>query len=163
MNRKSIVIFFFLCITALAPVACGSGESFKDKDISVSHSSRNEKITGNGPLTVHSINPRYFTDASGKTIYLTGSHYWFNLQDGENRTEITPFNYASYLDFIKRYNHNFFLMWSWEQAAWAPWTKKKILFEPLPYERTGPGKALDDGLRFDLTVFNQAYFDRLRS
>jgi hypothetical protein len=53
-------------------------------------------------------------------------------------------------------------MWSWEQAAWAPWTNEKIHFDPLPYRRTGPGKALDGELRFDLTAFNEAYFDRLR-
>lgn len=27
-----------------------------------------------GPLTVHPTNPRYFTDGTGKAIYLTGSH-----------------------------------------------------------------------------------------
>ena len=27
-----------------------------------------------GPLRVHPTNPRYFTDGSGKAIYLTGSH-----------------------------------------------------------------------------------------
>src|SRR5205814_7292840 len=31
------------------------------------------------------------------------------------------------------------------------------------YERTGPGLALDGGLKFDLTRFNQAYFDQLRA
>ena len=116
-----------------------------------------------GPLRVHPSNPRYFTDGRGNTVYLTGSHYWYNLQDGENRTEIIHFDYIAYLDFLKRYNHNFIRMWTWEQATWAPWTKEKVLFDPLPYQRTGPGKALDGGLKFDLTKFNQAYFDRLRS
>lgn len=116
-----------------------------------------------GPLRVHPSNPRYFTDGSGKAIYLTGSHYWYNFQDGENRTKIIPFDYDLYLDFVKKHNHNFIRMWMWEQAAWAPWTKDKILFDPLPYERMGPGKAVDEGLKFDLTKFNQVYFDRLRS
>jgi hypothetical protein len=35
-----------------------------------------------GPLRIHPSNPRYFTDGSGKAIYLTGSHTWNNLQDG---------------------------------------------------------------------------------
>src|SRR5678815_18433 len=35
-----------------------------------------------GPLRVHPTNPRYFTDGSGKAIYLTGSHTWNNFQDG---------------------------------------------------------------------------------
>jgi hypothetical protein len=50
----------------------------------------------------------------------------------------------------------------WEQAAWGPWTADKIEFDPLPYQRTGHGVALDGGPKFDLSQFNQAYFDRLR-
>ena len=34
-----------------------------------------DAITG-GPLRVHPANGRYFTDASGRAIYLTGSHTW---------------------------------------------------------------------------------------
>jgi hypothetical protein len=37
-----------------------------------------------GPLRAHPRNPRYFTDGSGKPVYLTGSHHWDNLQDGDN-------------------------------------------------------------------------------
>src|SRR4051812_41016576 len=33
------------------------------------------------PLRALSTNPHYFTDGSGKAIYLTGSHTWNNLQD----------------------------------------------------------------------------------
>jgi len=34
-----------------------------------------------GPLRRHPNNPRYFTDGSGRAIYLTGSHTWANLVD----------------------------------------------------------------------------------
>ena len=34
---------------------------------------------------------------------------------------------------------------------------------PQPWLRTGPGKATDGGLKFDLTKFDQSYFDRLRA
>jgi hypothetical protein len=34
---------------------------------------------------------------------------------------------------------------------------------PQPWLRTGPGKATDGGPKFDLTKFDQRYFDRLRS
>ncbi|MDP1676411.1 MAG: hypothetical protein Q8L88_06050, partial [Bacteroidota bacterium] len=37
-----------------------------------------------GPLRVHPSNPRYFADASGKIVYLTGSHTWSNFQDNGN-------------------------------------------------------------------------------
>ncbi len=35
--------------------------------------------TAMGPLTVCETNPRYFTDGSGKAVYLTGSHTWNNF------------------------------------------------------------------------------------
>ena len=35
-----------------------------------------------GPLRVCAANPRYFAAASGRPVYLTGSHTWQSLQDG---------------------------------------------------------------------------------
>ena len=35
-----------------------------------------------GPLRVHPMNSRYFADARGRPVYLTGSHTWQSLQDG---------------------------------------------------------------------------------
>ena len=40
-----------------------------------------ERREATGPLRVHPKNPRYFTDGSGRAVYLTGSHTWSNLQD----------------------------------------------------------------------------------
>ena len=37
-----------------------------------------------------------------------------------------------------------------------------VRYKPLPYERTGPGQALDGKPKFDLTKFNNEYFRRLR-
>lgn len=115
------------------------------------------------PLTVHPNNLRYFTDGSGKAIYLTGSHTWANLQDIGMTDPAPIFNWTAYLDFMRNYNHNFMRMWAWEQAAWAPWTKEEYFIHPLPYMRTGPETALDGKPKFDLNRFNQGYFDRLRS
>jgi hypothetical protein len=42
-----------------------------------------------GPLRVLASNPRYFTDGSGKAIFLTGSRVWENLQD-EGPTSSPP-------------------------------------------------------------------------
>jgi hypothetical protein len=36
-------------------------------------------------------------------------------------------------------NHNFMRFWHWMQAAYAPWTDEKMLVDPLPYLRSGPG------------------------
>ena len=37
--------------------------------------------TFDGPLRVHPLNGRYFTDNTGKAIFLTGSHTWSNFQE----------------------------------------------------------------------------------
>ncbi|MBE0698687.1 MAG: hypothetical protein IH586_17350, partial [Anaerolineaceae bacterium] len=69
-----------------------------------------------------------------------------------------------YLNFLQTNNHNFFRLWTWEQARWTVETSdNNYWFSPMPYRRTGPGTALDGQAKYDLTKFNQAYFDRMRS
>ncbi len=113
-----------------------------------------------GPLKVHATNKRYFTDGSGKAIYLTGSHIWYNLKD---RVPGPLFNYSGYLSFLVSKNHNFMRMWTWELARYSyrggP-IRNTIQF---PWPRTGSGTALDGKRKFDLSKLNQSYFDRLRS
>jgi hypothetical protein len=123
-----------------------------------------------GPLRVHPANGRYFTDGSEKAIYLTGSHTWANLSDGffyaPNQDPPNPFDYEAYLKLLQEQNHNFIRLWS---GIVVPKAKYDTPFAgthyptPLPYARTGPGDAQDGKPRFDLTKFNQGYFDRLRS
>jgi hypothetical protein len=116
-----------------------------------------------GRLAVLSENPRYFADAADRrAVYLTGSHTWNNFQDWGPTDPPRPFDYTGYLDFLERHGHNFIRLYVWEQAAWFPGTDKKVFISPLPYLRTGPGIALDGGLRFDLGQFNPSYFHRLR-
>ena len=50
-----------------------------------------------------------------------------------------------------------------EEAAWVPWLERKQTIEPLPFARIGPGLALDGKPKFDLTKFDQEYFDRLHA
>ena len=71
------------------------GNSIKDAD---RHRRVHQSIKG--PLRVHPDNSRYFTDDSGRAIYLTGSHTWLNLQDGGSTFPPQPFDYAEYLDLI---------------------------------------------------------------
>jgi Chitobiase/beta-hexosaminidase C-terminal domain/Family of unknown function (DUF6298)/Putative collagen-binding domain of a collagenase len=113
-----------------------------------------------GPLSVSSSNPRFFVDSNGKAVYLTGVHLNNDLVD---RSDKAVLDFTSYLNFLQQYEHNFVRLWAWEQAAWINETTAKITFDPLPYQRKGPGTALDGGRKFDLTRFNQTYFDRLRS
>lgn len=69
-----------------------------------------------GPLKVLSGNPRYFTDGSGKAVFLAGSHTWNNL------VEITRLpsypspvvDFGNFLSFLKARNHNCFRLWAWK-------------------------------------------------
>jgi hypothetical protein len=136
----------FVLLMALAPVAPVQGER------------------ASGPLRVHPTNPRYFTDGSGQAIFLTGSHTWANFQERGVAGETPDFDYERYLDFMTGHGHNFMRMWRWEQARWMQFVPATTLirYAPMAYERTGPGPALDGKPKFDLTRFNQTYFDRLR-
>ncbi len=113
-----------------------------------------------GPLSVGSNNPRFFVDSNGKAVYLSGFHLTNNLVD---RSDKAALDFMSYLSLLKQHEHNFVRLWTWEQAAWTNENSAKMNFDPLPYQRKGPGTALDGGRKFDLERFNQAYFDRLRS
>lgn len=122
---------------------------------------RPEAGTFRGPLRVHAKNPRYFTDDGARAVYLTGSHTWANFQDvGPEGAEQFP--YDEYLDFMKSHRHNFMRFWTWEQPSRAPWTEDPLYFSPMPYLRTGPGKAQDGLPRFNLDQWNSEYFERMR-
>jgi len=123
-----------------------------------------------GPLIVSKINPRYFTNGSGKAIYLTGSHTWNNLVDMSPSDPLGPFDFNAYLKWMKEYNHNFFRLWTWELINWDTSINEQDTNEnkvhtiaPHPYGRTGPGNALDGKPKFNLKQFNSEYFNRLRS
>ena len=75
-----------LAAVSVLTLSCAAVYSQEDPSIVATHA----QLTGTeksplsvaaGPLRVHPENPRYFTDGSGKAIYLTGSHTWSNLQD----------------------------------------------------------------------------------
>ena len=112
------------------------------------------------PLTA---NPRYFADGSGGPLYLSGSHTWANLVDMGTTNPPPPFDFGAYLDLLERHDHNFIRLWTFEQTQWAPDSGTILHVSPQPWLRTGPGIALDDQPRFDLTRFNPAYFNRLRA
>jgi hypothetical protein len=123
-----------------------------------------QSLPAAGPLRVHPENPRYFMDRHGQAVYLVGSHTWLNLQDAGVSDPPPSFDYATWLDFLQSQHHNFFRLWHWEQAKWGVEWSRPYYFDPLPYHRTGPinEPALDGKPKFDLTRFNQAYFDRMR-
>src|SRR6476659_2010148 len=115
-----------------------------------------------GVLRVHPSNKRYFTDDSGKAVLLSGDHTW-NAMVENGKTDPPPaFNYTGFLNFLESNGVNFFRLFAWEQAKWSEGSTTAYYYFPSAYQRTGPGNALDGKLKFDLTKFNQSYFDRLR-
>lgn len=121
-----------------------------------------------GPLRVFRANPRYFTDGSGKAVYLTGSHVWWNLvSDRTWNAECRygpprSFSFPEYLTRLTTHGHNFIRLWTLEQTSWfecGEW----IRVAPQPWARTGPGSAGDNLPKFDLRRFNESYFRRLRN
>lgn len=121
-----------------------------------------------GPLRVLESNPRYFTDGSGKAVYLAGSHIWQNLQDSGHRLSESQdpppaFDYDRYLDFLAAHNHNFFRLWRWEAPKWTDRQPEGVIkyCRPHPWLRTGPGLAKDGKPKFDLERYDPEYFDRL--
>jgi len=115
-----------------------------------------------GPLRISAVNPRYFADPSGRVVYLTGSHYWKNVQDDDATNPPTAFDNKAYLDFLQQHNHNFTRLWVWEQARWSDEVSYSHWFSPTLYLRTGPGVGADGAPKFDITKLNPAYFARLR-
>jgi hypothetical protein len=151
------VILALLCLGAATAVQAAETEARLAPTL--------PQAAAKGPLRVHPANPRYFTDGSGKAILLTGSHTWGNLQDYTYETlpSPQPMDFTAYLAFLKRHNHNCFRLWAWETCLNRGAKQGTIRYDPMPYPRPGPGAALDGKPKFDLTLFNPVYFERLRS
>jgi len=115
-----------------------------------------------GPLRVHPTNGRYFVDGNGKAVYLTGSHTWTTLVD-RGLTDPPPiFDFTAYLDLLQNHNHNFIRLWSQRLFMENHGDGTVEHAEPFPWPRTGSGSAWDGKPKFDLSIFNEDYFTRLR-
>jgi hypothetical protein len=128
-------------------------------------------ILATGPLKVSSTNPRYFANGTGQAVYLTGAHTWQDNVDGwgiPNDCSVPPaFDWTSYLAYVGAHQYNWIRLWTWElptslSEAVTAGTVEAECHVPVPYLRTGPGNATDGLPKFDLTQFDQSYFERLR-
>jgi hypothetical protein len=142
-----------------------------DNPQTVLHSTTRNPDGAAGPLIVSQSNPRYFTvasDAEQKAVYLTGSHINNNFHDGMGPGADCPetleqFDYRAYLAFLRDHGHNFIRLWRWEQfKGYLPGANVHFCMTPQPWPRIGPGTAKDGKPKFDLSTFDQAYFERLR-
>ena len=108
---------------------------------------------------------------------LHGWHRQGDLFDGVSHLEHPPglgdewldpaFGLQAFVKMLVAHHHNFTLFWTTELPTFRglPTTASSppdFSVTPQPWQRTGPGNASDGKLKFDLTKFNPAYFDRLR-
>ena len=144
-------------IAALWLLACGLTASTAPQPA-------NPPITS--PLVV-SGNPHYFEDARGQAILLAGSQTWNTLQDWGTEGSLRPLDFDAFVRFLVSHWHNFTLLWYAELPRFCgfPSTESAppdLVTGPHPWLRTGPGRATDGRLKFDVSRFNAEYFDRLR-
>jgi Putative collagen-binding domain of a collagenase len=119
-----------------------------------------------GPLVV-SANPNYFKDANGTVLILNGSQTWNTFQDWGSNGSFQELNFDAFVKFLVAHGHNFTLLWITELPKFCgfPSTASSppdLTVGPFPWRRSGPGQATDGGPKFDLTKFDQSFFDRLR-
>jgi hypothetical protein len=114
---------------------------------------------------VNPANPRYFTDASGKAIYLAGAHTWSNLLDRGTLSPPKAFDYAAYIGWMVSHNFNFERLWTAELPNSGNTDDPYECVVRLPWKwlRTGPGRANDGAPRFDFTQLDQSYYERMRA
>ena len=148
-------------------ILLGGATAWPFANASETASRETEDLRSMGPLR-QSKNPNYFEDLSGIPLVLCGSHSWNTLQDWGTGGTVRTLDFIAYVRFLKAHGHNFTLLWSTELARFRglPTTKGSppdFTVSPFPWIRTGPGLATDGGPKFDLTKFDQAYFDRLRA
>jgi len=116
------------------------------------------------PLRLHPANSHYFTDDSGRAIYLAGSHTWNDFQDTDQNGQPAAFNFDAYVNFLATHGHNMTILWKKDLPTYCNWGAGGTWhMSQFPWPRTGAGTATDGKPRFDLSQFDQAYFDRLRA
>ncbi len=117
-----------------------------------------------GPLVVGS-NSHWFVDTTGKAVALSGSHTWNNFQDLSQASPPSPgLDYTAYVSFLQAHGHSVTILWRKDLPTFCNWGAGGTWhIVPWPWPRTGPGTASDGQPKFDLSQFNQAYFDRLRA
>lgn len=91
---------------------------------------------------------RYFATPDGNAVYLAGDHTWTDGQD----VGTTRFDYSAYLDFLSGERANLIRLWVTESQV----DGSGNTVHALPYAK------MPDG-RYDLSRFNQAYFDNLHA
>jgi hypothetical protein len=132
--------------------------------VPAAHAAASASITT--PLRRSAQNTHFFVDGTGKAVPLMGSHTWNDFQDWSATKTASTMDFNAYVAMLTANHQNFTFVWNTELPNFCNLPTGAVTHYDvlaMPWPRTGPGLA-DDGLpKFDLTKFNQAYFDRLRS
>jgi hypothetical protein len=118
-----------------------------------------------GPLKQSTVNSRYLVAPAGNAVFLSGSHTWNDFQDTNTNSSPAALDFNSYVAFLKSNGQNATILWHKDLPEYCGWnfSGSTWTMTPWPWLRPGPGVATDSKPKFDLTQFNQAYFDRLRA
>lgn len=122
-------------------------------------------VCATGPLAQSGVNSRYFINTfTGKSVYLTGSHTWDDFDDTSTAASPPAFDFNAFITLLKLNGHNTTILWHKDLPRECSWQNSaNYNLTPQPWPRTGPGNASDGLLKFDLSQFNQAFFDRMRA
>ena len=118
-----------------------------------------------GPLKQSTTNSRYLVAPAGNAVFLSGSHTWNDFQDTNTNSSPAALDFNSYVAFLKSNGQNVTILWHKDLPEYCGWNFSGSIWTmtPWPWLRPGPGVATDSKPKFDLTQFNQAYFDQLRT
>ncbi len=113
IERLKLSLFLLTLFSLGIITACSGGGETEAGD---SGTSLSIPVHEGLPLRVDSANPRYFKDASGHAIYLTGFHSMSILDSGPTYPPPT-LDYVSYLDRLKDWNLNFLRLWRFTELT----------------------------------------------
>jgi hypothetical protein len=124
--------------------------------------------TSMGPLKQSMVNSRYFVDPAGNAVYLTGSHTWDDFQDTDTSSSPAAFPFSSFVAMLQANKHNATILWKKDLSRECNWQNSHNYTlgsstNQQPWVRSATPGATDGGNKFDLSTFNQPYFDRLLS
>ena len=111
------------------------------------------------PITLHPENPKYFLFRGKPLVLIAATEHYGSVV---NRR----FDFARYLAEAtdkKQTVTRLFLLYRELQSARNPYSPLKPESPDfvMPFARTGPGRAMDGELKYDLERWNAEYFDRL--
>jgi len=89
-------------------------------------------------------------------------HTWDNFQDTDTNVgfDTGAFDFTGYVNFLKAHNHNATIVWHKDLPEYCGWNFSGSTWRMTPGRgEAGPGVRQTES-EFDLTQFNQPYFDR---